>query len=698
MSISQETRLKVDGMTCAACVRRVEKTLLKAPGVTAANVNFALHEAFIVHEEGTADSIAALVSEAGYPSVPIVEGEGVQDEKPVDARNLIVAAVLTVPNVIVSMAIHVRPEWLNWLIFGLTTPVVFWCGREFFVRAAQAARHRTSTMDTLVALGAFAAWAYSTYALLAHPGHHASHHIYFETAAVIVTLILFGRFLEARAKRRMTQAVRRLMDLSPVTANLIRDEVERPVPARSLVVGDLVRIKPGERIPADGTVISGESFVDESMLTGEPLPVQKAAGAEVTGGTLNDRGTLTVEVNRVGAASALSQIARFVERAQGSKAPMQSLADRISAVFVPVVIGIAVATLLISLGMGKSFESAMMAAVAVLVVACPCALGLATPTALIVATGRGAELGILIKDGEALERASKVQTVVFDKTGTLTVGRPEVTDVVVTGPFSREELVNLAASVEQFSEHPIARAVVTAATSIQPAEGFVAEVGKGVRGIVSGREVFVGKSTFSGEALTQLQQAGKTAFAVEVDGELAGYVAVSDPLRPGVKENLAGLGSVHLLTGDHPETAKRIAAEVGISSFDAGVRPEEKASVIAKLQQTGPVAMVGDGINDAPALAQADVGIAMGGGTGVAIETAGITLLRDDLRGVSKALQLARFTRRVIKGNLGWAFGYNVLMIPLAAAGMLNPMLASAAMAFSSVSVVMNSLRLRRFR
>jgi P-type Cu+ transporter len=698
MSIIKETRLKVDGMTCAACVRRVEKTLLKTPGVTAANVNFALHEAFVVHEEGSAEAIAEAVSAAGYPSVPMVEGAEVPEEKPVDSRNLIVAAALTIPNVIVSMAMHVRPEWLNWVIFALTTPVVFWCGREFFVRAYQAARHLTSTMDTLVAIGAFAAWAYSSYALVAHAGHHASHHIYFETAAVIVTLILFGRFLEARAKRRMTQAVRRLMDLSPVTANLIRDDVERLVPARSLAVGDLVRIKPGERIPADGVVVSGESFVDESMLTGEPVPVQKAAGAEVTGGTVNDRGALTVEIGRVGPSSTLQQIARFVERAQGSKAPMQSLADRISAVFVPVVVVIALLTFFVSWAIGKSVEASLMAAVAVLVVACPCALGLATPTALIVATGRGAELGVLIKDGEALERASKIQTVVFDKTGTLTVGRPTVTDIVPTGSLTADELVQLAASVEQFSEHPLARAVVSAATSLRASEGFVAEVGQGVRAWVDGKEVLVGRPSELSELAEELQRAGKTVVAVSVDGRVEGYIAVTDPLRPGVRESLAELGSVHLLTGDHAETARRVAEQAGIPSFDAGVRPEGKAAVIDRLQQAGPVAMVGDGINDAPALAQADVGIAMGGGTGVALETAGITLLRDDLRGVSTALRLAKKTRQVIKGNLGWAFGYNVLMIPLAAAGMLNPMLASAAMAFSSVSVVMNSLRLKRFR
>lgn len=714
-----ETRLAVEGMTCASCVRRVERTLAKQPGVALAHVNFATHEATVHHDASTTPKLLAqAVVGAGYGAHPIVEAHGAHAHtENVDAlrTNLMAAAILTLPVFAVSMAWHPRPEWANWLLFALSTPIIFWCGRNFFVVAAKALRHGQTTMDTLIAMGSGAAWAYSVYALFAHRGHDhmQSEHIYFETGAVIVTLILLGRFLEARAKTRMSDAIRKLMELAPKTATRLEaDGREMEVPTGLLRKGDRIRVRPGERIAVDGIVEEGESFVDESMITGEPIPVSKKAGDAVTGGTVNDRGSFIFRAEKVGSETMLAHIAAMVQRAQGSKAPMQSLADRISGVFVPVVILIALATLAAWLMMGRGIEAAMMAAVAVLVIACPCALGLATPTALMVGTGRGAELGVLVKDGEALERASRIQTVLMDKTGTITLGKPTLTGLKAFGAWTDEEALAFAAALESSSEHPVARAVVLAAIErglkIARIDHFEAARGEGVRGSVAGMAGWVGKPSMGetalpSEAQAQLeewQREGRTAFVAQ-SGEKVAVFAVSDAVAPTSASAVSELKAMGIepvmATGDQPRAAEHVASQVGIARFEAEVLPGGKADLVKQYQTAGQVAMVGDGINDAPALAQADLGIAMGSGTDVAMETAGVTLLRADLRGVATAIRLARATMSTIRWNLFWAFIYNIVMIPLAAAGMLSPMLAAGAMALSSISVVLNSLRLRSF-
>jgi Cu+-exporting ATPase len=574
-------------------------------------------------------------------------------------------------------------------------------------------------MDTLIAMGAGAAWVYSTYSLLANRGHShlQSEHIYYETGAVIVTLILLGRYLESGAKTRMSDSIRKLMDLAPKSATVVgTDGSEKIVPLGELKKGDHIRVRPGERVAVDGIVLEGESFVDESMVTGEPMPVSKHTGDPVTGGTVNDRGSFVFEAQKVGSETMLAHIAKLVQRAQGSKAPMQGLADKVSSIFVPIVILIALLTAIGYVLTGRGLDTGLMAAVAVLVIACPCALGLATPTALMVGTGRGAELGILVKDGEALERAGSVQTILLDKTGTLTEGRPRLTEVLPFGGWSETEALSFTASLEAQSEHPVARAVVDAArergATVLPAASFSAVRGKGVSGKVDGVDGLVGRRSWlveSGVAMTpevdsevsRLEGEGKTVFVAARAGELA-VLAVSDVLGEHSREAIEqlkalGIASV-MVTGDNRSAAEFVARAVGIDQVEAQVLPADKAGFVEKYQARGATAMVGDGINDAPALAQADLGIAMGSGTDVAMETAGVTLLRADLRGVAQAIRLARATMNTIRWNLFWAFIYNVVMIPLAAAGKLSPMLAAGAMAFSSISVVLNSLRLRRFR
>ncbi|MCG9894454.1 MAG: copper-translocating P-type ATPase, partial [Fimbriimonadaceae bacterium] len=590
---------------------------------------------------------------------------------------------------------------------------IFWCGRSFHRAALVNLRHGAATMDTLISLGSTAAFAFSAWALFAHSGHsHAqSDHIYFETGAVIVTLILLGRFLEARAKARMSDSIRALMDLAPETAWRIGpDGREEEVPARLLALGDRVRIRPGARVPADGAVVEGRSHLDESMLTGEPMAVGKGPGDALTGGTLNTSGSLVMEVRRVGEATTLARIGRLVKRAQGSRAPMQGLADRVSGIFVPIVIAIAFVTILVWGLSGRGWEAGLIAGVAVLVIACPCALGLATPTALMVGTGRGAQLGILIKDGQALERSGTVRTVLLDKTGTLTQGRPRLARVVAFG-WTEEEALTAAAAVEAGSEHPLARAVVSAAEerglALPSLADFQAEAGFGVSGIVGGAEVRVGRAEWFADlpsevraADDRLREEGGATMVVR-QGDRWAVASVADSVAEGSRQAIAELKSMGvtavMVTGDHRRAAEAVAREVGLEEIEAGVLPEGKAEVVARHRERGPVAMVGDGVNDAPALALADLGIAMGSGTATAMETAGVTLLRGDLRGVPTALRLARKTLAVIRGNLFWAFCYNTAMIPLAAFGLLNPMLAAAAMAFSSVSVVLNSLRLRGF-
>jgi Cu+-exporting ATPase len=734
------TELQIEGMTCASCVRRVERAIAKVPGVTEASVNFANERATVAHDSAVdAQTLIQAVENAGYAARPHAhpQPQG-HDHAPSAAEdpedhaahlapetlsaprsNLIVAIALTVPAVALSMFWHPRPEWANWLLLALTTPVIFGAGRSFFVVTFKALRHGSATMDTLIAMGAGASWIYSFYALLAfrgHGGHAQSEHVYFETGAVIVTLILLGRFLEARAKGNMSGAIQKLMGLAPKSATVVHSSGhEIDVPIERLQIGQIVRVRPGEKIAVDGEVTEGESYVDESMLTGEPIPVTKRPGDAVTGGTLNQGGALLYRATKVGAETTLAQIVRMVERAQGSKAPVQKLADQVSAVFVPIVIVIALGTFFYyRFALGATWDAALLPAVAVLVIACPCALGLATPTALIVGTGRGAELGVLIKDGTALERAGAIRTVLLDKTGTITEGRPSLTDLV---PVVEGDWRALIGGAEVPSEHPVARAIVAGIRSqgIEPlkAEGFKAHGGRGVEAIVDGHSVLVGTPRLMADwALTvtppveaqlrRLEAEGKTAMLAAVDGAVVAVLAVADAVG---EHSAAAIGELRALglnaimvTGDNRATAEAVAARVGVQTVEAQVLPADKAEIVRKHQASGAVAMVGDGVNDAPALAQADLGIAIGGGTDVAMETAGVTLLRSDLRGVATAIRLARATLSTIRSNLVWAFGYNVVMIPLAMTGRLSPMWAAGAMALSSISVIANSLRLRRFR
>lgn len=722
--VQAATDLDIGGMTCASCVRRVEKALAKVPGVHGASVNFATHQATVHHDpELPVDHLIGAVSDAGYTAQDATAHGGHGEHvEPVDLdvlrRDLTFALVLTVPAVAISMLWHPRPEWANWLLLVLVTPVVFWTGRRFFVTSIKAARHLQSTMDTLIALGTTAAWGMSTASLFLYRGHshRQSEHIYFETAAVIVSLILLGRFLEERAKRRMSDAIRTLMDLAPPTATVVdEDGNERAVAVDQIAVGDRVRVRPGERIAADGELVEGESFVDESMLTGEPIPVSKRVGDGVTGGTLNGSGSFVFRATQVGAQTTLAQIVKMVERAQGSKPPVQELADRISAVFVPIVILVAIGTLVGMRLLGASWDAALIPAVAVLVIACPCALGLATPTALIVGTGRGAELGILVKDATTLQRAARLRTVLLDKTGTITRGRPALTDFE---PLSGGvPVADWVASIEAASEHPVARAIVDGlrerGATVAPVDGFEGLGGRGVSGTVAGHAILVGSRRLMDERgiavsddvrlrLGALESEGKTAVLAAIDGQGTAILAVADTLDPHSAEAVQTLRGMDLtpvmVTGDNRATADAVASQVGIEQVEAEVLPGGKAALVARYQAQGEVAMVGDGVNDAPALAQADLGVAMGSGSAVAMETAGITLLRADLRGVPTAIRLARATIATIRGNLVWAFGYNVVMIPLAVIGKMSPMWAAAAMALSSVSVVLNSLRLKRFR
>ena len=595
------------------------------------------------------------------------------------------------------------------LLFVLATPVILFSGSKFLVVAAKALRHGSTTMDTLIAMGSGAAWAYSTYSLVAHSGHShvQSEHIYFETGAAIVTLILLGRYLEARAKTRMSDAIRKLASLAPKEAwKVLATGEEVLTPIGNIGVGDLIRVKPGERIAVDGVVQSGESYVDESMISGEPMPVAKTIQDRVTAGTVNEQGSFVFRAEKIGADTMLAQIARMVARAQGSKAPMQGMADKVSSIFVPIVILVAVATFAGYALTGHSLDQSILPAIAVLVIACPCALGLATPTALMVGTGRGAELGILVKDGQALERAAHVQTVLIDKTGTVTIGKPQLTDLQAEGAWTYEEALAESASLESQSEHPIAKAVVRAAREkglmLEPVDGFTALAGHGVSGVVKGRRLEIGRPVIHSEIIARLEGEGKSVFTAQrADGARAIF-AVSDVVAPTSAQAIQDLQTLGIktvmVTGDNRSTAEAVAAAVGIESVEAQVLPGDKANIVAKQQEFGATAMVGDGINDAPALAQADLGIAMGKGTDIAMETAGITLLRSDMRGVATAIRLARATLSTIKSNLFWAFAYNVVMIPLAALGILSPMLAAAAMALSSISVILNSLRLKRFR
>ena len=711
----------VGGMTCGSCAARVEKILGRQPGVRHAGVNFATGRAVVVVDQPGADAgaLTGAVARIGYELAPVPEtapdGASLHDE---EAR----AAAAWLRRVLVAWPLALAVLWLSvramhdtearWAAFALTVPVQFWAGWPFLHQAAVRARAGTASMDTLISLGTLSAFAYSAWQVtFGHP--HTDH--YFDTAAVVIAFLLLGRWFEARAKGRASQTIRRLLELGSKEARLVVDGEERLVPASVVQVGDVVRVRPGEKLPVDGVVVEGISAVDESMLTGESVPADKGPGDTVAGATVNAGGVLTVRATAVGSGTALAQIVRLVEEAQAAKAPVQHLADRVSAVFVPVVLAVALVTLA-AWWVGGDGAGGLEAAVAVLIIACPCALGLATPTAILVGTGRGAAMGVLIKGGQVLERSRRIDTVVFDKTGTLTHGAMTLTDVVPGPGEDADQVLIRAGAAEAGSEHPVGRAVVDGARAqghqLPAAARFSSVAGQGVQAEVDGVIVHVGRRqlfeaarldvpTEVEAAAARLEAEGRTAVLAGWEGRARGVLAVADTLKPGAAEVVADLGRMGLdtvlLTGDNRATAAAIAGAVGIERVVAEVLPADKVEEVRRLQGEGRVvAMVGDGVNDAPALVQADLGIAIGTGTDVAIESSDITLLSGDVEGVATAVWLSRRTFRTILQNLGWAFGYNVALIPLAALGLLNPMLAGAAMAFSSVSVVTNSLRLWR--
>jgi P-type Cu+ transporter len=720
----QSARLQIEGMTCASCASRVEKALRKVPGVVSAEVNLATETANVRLVPAVADlaALRAAVEKAGYGARPVTEGAPQAQTTVRTAAHwwpVGVAAALSLPLVLPMFAALVGIHWMlpGWLQFALATPVQFWLGARFYRAGWKALKAKTGNMDLLVALGTSAAYGLSVYELLAHPG--AMGHLYFEASAVVITLILLGKWLEGRAKQQTTEAIRALNALRPETARVRRASGEVEIPIAQVTIGDVVVIRPGERVPVDGVVAEGDSEVDESLITGESLPVSKQAEAKVTGGSVNGHGLLLVRTTAVGAESTLSRIVRLVESAQAKKAPIQRLVDKVSAVFVPVVLGIALVTLL---GWGLStgnWETAILNAVAVLVIACPCALGLATPTAIMAGTGVAARHGVLIKDADALEVAHKVQVVAFDKTGTLTEGHPElVAAQAVDG--DRLSLLALAASIQAGSEHPLAKAVVEVAKAegapVAAASEVRAIAGRGVGAVVAGRNLRLGSTRLMQElkvdlaplssVAADLQAQGRTvSWVADLSGEprLIGLLAFGDAVKPAAREAIAslrrqGVRSV-MLTGDNRGSAQAAAAQLGIDDFRAEVLPEDKARIVSELKQDGSiVAMVGDGINDAPALAAAHVGIAMSTGTDVAMHAAGITLMRGEPALVADAIHISRRTYAKIRQNLFWAFIYNLVGVPLAAFGLLSPVVAGAAMAFSSVSVVTNALLLRNWK
>jgi Cu+-exporting ATPase len=732
---AEHVELPITGMTCASCANRIERKLNKLDGVSA-SVNYATERATVEFDAAAVqpEHLIAAVEAAGYgASLPASEEVETDETAPL-RRRLLVSAALALPVLVLSAIPPLQFDNWQWLALTLTSPVVVWGGWPFHRAAWANARHGTATMDTLISLGTLAAWAWSLYALflgdagspdmrmgfdlIPEQGEGATD-IYLEVASVVTVFLLAGRYFEARAKRRAGAALTALLELGAKdVAILDADDRERRVPIEQLQVGDRFVVRPGEKVATDGVVEAGRSAVDQSMLTGESVPVEKAPGDEVAGATVNAGGRLVMRATRVGADTALAQIARLVSDAQSGKAPVQRLADRVSGVFVPAVIVLSIATLGFWLGAGEGAEFAFTAAVAVLIIACPCALGLATPTALLVGTGRGAQLGLLIKGPEILESTREVDTIVLDKTGTVTSGRMSLVDVAAADGVDRAGVLRIAGALEDASEHPIAAAIARAGRdelgTLPAVESFANREGLGVEGVVDGHGVQVGRPALMAEwslripagleaARTAAEARGRTAVVAAWDGEVRAVLAVADTVKPTSAEAVAALKALGLrpvlLTGDNETTARAVAADVGIDEVIAEVLPADKAAVIERLQAEGHVvAMAGDGVNDAPALAQADLGLALGTGTDVAIEASDLTLVSGDLRAAGDAIRLSRATLRTIKQNLGWAFGYNVAALPLAAAGLLNPVVAGAAMALSSVSVVANALRLRRFR
>lgn len=731
--VKQRTELEITGMTCAACSTRIEKGLNRLDGVTTANVNLALEKAMIEYnpsEIGVSDLIAK-VEKLGYGAHQKQEKNNevdfreqhIQNQK----RKLIISAILSIPLLWTMVAhfsftsfIYVPPLFMNpWFQMILATPIQFIIGSQFYVGAYKALKNGSANMDVLVVMGTSAAYFYSVYQAVLTAGAHHEAHLYFETSAILITLILLGKLFEAKAKGRSSEAIKKLMGLQAKTAIVLRDGIEQELPLEEVVIGDFIFVKPGEKIPVDGIVIEGISAVDESMLTGESLPVDKTEGDALYGATINKNGFIKMQATKVGRETALAQIIKVVEDAQGSKAPIQRLADKISGIFVPAVVGFALIVFvvwLVFISPGE-FTPAFEVLIAILVIACPCALGLATPTSIMAGSGRAAEYGILFKGGEHLEQTGHIDTVVVDKTGTVTNGKPELTDVYIAANQQEETVLALIAAAEKQSEHPLAQAIVQGieakGISLLATQAFEAIPGYGVRATVDGQEVLVGTRKLMEQnqiaiqsvenLMLELEPYGKTAMLASINGQYAGLLAVADTVKDTSKEAVQRLHQmgihVIMMTGDNERTAETIAKEVGIDAVIAEVLPEGKAKEVQKLQQQDKkVAMVGDGINDAPALATADIGMAIGTGTDVAMEAADITLIRGDLTSIADAIVMSRKTMRNIKQNLFWAFAYNTVGITIAAAGLLAPWVAGAAMAFSSVSVVLNALRLQRVK